>query len=368
MTEDAEKLLRYTLNVERFHGMGRETPASEVAALHLENEDLRAEIKRLRKLQDNGIPVDARACPACGRLTLCLPEGLTCLPCQMLNERQEKEQLRKKNEELRSARGERIQGLVEINDTVARYSDRNDALTKENKRQSIQIEGLIAENQRLRAKTWDSERAQDLARYIGLRPGDDIIDGVRFAWDSKCREHERHVAIGDKNTQELVTENDALRAADHADPRASEVLRWVKQHRAVLHFEGRDYTDEGPCFVIGGDVGMGYHPAATARAAMDTYEEQAKPNADPVCVELLRWWKAQGGWPSPTEFVQGWRARIRKTLSPEENSMSVVCRDIAVTTNCESYTGAMIAWFLAWSKTEEGKLAQAELDKEKTNV
>ena len=166
----------------------------------------------------------------------------------------------------------------------------------------------------------------------------------------------------------LRAENARLRAADHADPRASEVLRWVKQHRAVLHFEGRDYTDEGPCFVIGGDVGMGYHPAATARAAMDTYEEQAKPNADPVCVELLRWWKAQGGWPSPTEFVQGWRARIRKTLSPEENSMSVVCRDIAVTTNCESYTGAMIAWFLAWSKTEEGKLAQAELDKEKTNV
>lgn len=183
-----------------------------IEELRAENEVLRAEKQRFGALQDNGLHVIARGCPACEQLTLGLAAGQTCLPCQV------------------------------------------QALREENKR---------------------------------------------------------------------------LRAADHADPRASEIIAWLDSQpgRPVMRLHpGEPVAIRAECTDWSKST-----QRPTARAAMDAYEAQQKPKAEPQAVAMLLWWRTRPQLP--------------------------LC------------VGALVSGIMDnWLRSPEAQLATAELDREGTDA
>ena len=199
---------------------------------------------RLQQLQDCGISVSARPCPACGRMTLCLPEGLTCLPCQVLKQRE--------------------------------------------------------------------RHQQETARL------------------------------------------------DREDPRASTIETWCLAHGGCyVECEGEQPT--GYRWVAGKEPHGpdDWHP--TARAAMDAYEAEQKPKADPECVALLRWWRhcEQFGASVSEWTLQFGASQEMNNAGP---SHRLVFRHVAGIW-CGSPFHALRGWYDSWLETDEAWLAAEELDR-----
>ena len=244
----------------------------------------------------------------------------------------------------------------------------------------------------------DHRRLQHLARYMGLLLGCDIIDGIRAAWDAKCvesadsralvtnlldavagwqeenakltseRDREKttaqhqagELARLNARVYELLTEkkrlSDETARLDSDDPRASKLQEWCRSHSAIIT-------------VAPGHVSAGRYDGPTAREAMDAYEAQQKPKADPECVELIRWWRTH----SYGDCQTLWRyACVRFGLTRSQGACDGVCGDTwamrgvthTILAGTQTDKDAFCTLMAEWLRTSEAKLAAEELDRE----
>lgn len=169
-------------------------------------------------------------------------------------------------------------------------------------------------------------------------------------------EHERDTA--QLNIRGLYIERDEARAKtarlDREDPRASTIETWCLAHGGCyVECEGEQPT--GYRWVAGKEPHGpdDWHP--TARAAMDAYEAEQKPKADPECVALLRWWRhcEQFGASVSEWTLQFGASQEMNNAGP---SHRLVFRHVAGIW-CGSPFHALRGWYASWLETDEAWLA-----------